>query len=564
MTQRQPQSSSDTAEPICAAASAAPPDVTPNTLPAAPPSSPPSDPPSLAEPLLASLPASRSSAEPPPASPSSAAPPAAPSAAPPADHGWVRRVALLLVGQTMSLLGSSIVQYAIFWHLVLQSDSGVVMTMAMVVAAVPQAIVALFGGIWADRWNRKLLIMLPDALIALVTIGLAASFAFGWADMSLILVALAVRSAGGGIQTPAVQSFVPQITPSDRLLRVNSINGTVQSVNMIASPAIAAVLINVLPLWSILLVDVTTALIGIGFVAMIRTEGVAAGADAGMPDVDANRAETSRLDADAADADGPRSVDASVDAGAGALDAGVPGADAGRAMTGRRGALRAAVASIWADLRDGFAYAWGRPRIRSVMLGYAIISFVNVAPMNLTLLMMSRGFEGQRLDLGFATFDTAADKLAANELAWSLGLVIGGAALSALGGRRLRNTMRLIAFGIIGMGVFVAGLGVAPTLLAYLIVDFLVGLCTSLEGSPTFTLLQEETDEAMQGRVFGLLSAFASFGVPLGMLVVGPLADVIAVQSIFIVGGLLTVPVGLWLLWCSRRAAVPSDLRPVG
>lgn len=125
-------------------------------------------------------------------------------------------------------------------RLVLRPNSGMVMTGAMVAAALPQAIVSVFGGVWVDRWNRKLLVMLPDAVIAAVTICLSASMAVGWGDTGLILVVLVIRSAGGGIQTPAVQSFIPQIAPEAWLLRVNAINGTLQTAISIASPAIAA------------------------------------------------------------------------------------------------------------------------------------------------------------------------------------------------------------------------------------------------------------------------------------------------------------------------------------
>lgn len=176
------------------------------------------------------------------------------------------------VGQTLSLFGFSVVQYAIFWYLVLRSNSGMVMTGAMVAAALPQAIVSVFGGVWDDRWNRKLLVMLPDAVIAAVTICLSASMAVGWGDTGLILVVLVIRSAGGGIQTPAVQSFIPQIAPEAWLLRVNAINGTLQTAISIASPAIASALVNLMPLWMIMLVDVSTAIVGIGFVALIHLD----------------------------------------------------------------------------------------------------------------------------------------------------------------------------------------------------------------------------------------------------------------------------------------------------
>lgn len=283
------------------------------------------------------------------------------------------------VGQTLSLFGSSVVQYAIFWYLVLRSNSGMVMTGAMVAAALPQAIVSVFGGVWADRWNRKLLVMLPDAVIAAVTICLSASMAVGWGDTGLILVVLVIRSVGGGIQTPAVQSFIPQIVPEAWLLRVNAINGTLQTAISIASPAIAAALVNLMPLWMIMLVDVSTAIVGIGFVALIRLD------DARL-----------RRPGESSDA-----------------------------------ALRAT-------------------------------------------------------SIGFVVLSNSAERLAA----------------------------------------------------------------------PTYTLMQKESDVSLQGRVLGLLTSVLAFGVPAGMLVFGPLADVVDVRLLFVVGGLMTVPIGAYVMRAARRNRV--------
>lgn len=447
------------------------------------------------------------------ASPSKSSNPTVPRpqspAAPSQDASWKRRVALLLTGQTLSLLGSSVVQYAIFWHLVMQSDSGSVMASAMILTCLPQAVVSMFGGIWADRWNRKLLIMLPDAVIACLTVLLAVAFATGWANLSLIMLVLALRSAGGGVQIPAVQSFIPQITPDPKLMRVNSVNGTLQSANQIVAPALAAVLVSILPLWAILFVDVTTAVVGIGFTLCIRV---------------------------------PESAGVRQDDGAAATaDGAVDGAAA--EATEDRGA----VARIVRELREGFAYAWRSRRIRSVILGNAMVCFINVAPMNLTLLLINREYRHDDLNLGFAVFASTSDKLAANELAWSVGMILGGLLMSSVGAKRIHDCLRAVAVGFVLIGITTAGLGLAPTLLVFLIVDFLTGLATPLAASPAFTMLQQETAEDMQGRVFGLLNAFSTFGTPLGMLVFGPLADIIDVRLIFIIGGALTIPLGCWL-----------------
>ncbi|KAA8820700.1 MFS transporter [Bifidobacterium rousetti] len=433
------------------------------------------------------------------------------------EDGWMRRVALLLAGQAFSLLGSSIVQYALWWWIVLESRTGASMLFATLFGVVPQAIVSMFGGPMADRYNRKILIMLPDLIIAAVTVFLSVSFALGWANLAVIFAVLFIRSAGGGIQMPAVQSFIPDVTPTGKLLRVNSIYGVINSANMIVAPAIAAVLINMVPLWSILLVDVTTAVIGVGFVAMIR--------------VPAKRpADGSKVDADVADA------------------AGEPLPD---------GPLPLAVLKrTFEDVKDGFAYTMRHPYLKGVVLGDAFTCFMSVAPMNLTLLLMTREYKGIDLNLGFVHLTTASDKLAANELGLSVGMLLGGALMSAFGLKLLRKAraqMLMVAFGIAMVGVTVIGLGIASNLLAYLIIDVLNGVASALCVGPMRTIMQSESDESMTGRVFGLDNTFATFGMPLGMLIFAPLADVIPIAWVFIAGGLLTLPVAWYVLYLTRR-----------
>lgn len=110
---------------------------------------------------------------------------AAPHPSPTEDEfpAWKHRVGLFLGAQAISLFGSSIVQYAILWHLTLTLKQGWVIMLYSVVAFVPQAIVSFFGGTLADRMNRKTVIVVSDSVIALVTLGLAAWMAVGEASL---------------------------------------------------------------------------------------------------------------------------------------------------------------------------------------------------------------------------------------------------------------------------------------------------------------------------------------------------------------------------------------------
>jgi DHA3 family macrolide efflux protein-like MFS transporter len=244
--------------------------------------------------------------------------------------GWRRDTALFLSGQTVSLFGSMLVQYAVMWYLTLTTKDGAVLALSTIFGFLPQAIVSIFGGVWADRHNRKLLIIGADAAIALATLTLAVLMALGNRELWLIYAVLAVRSVGAGIQTPAVSALLPQIVPTERLLSVNGLTQTIQAGMMLVAPAVAAVLYATLPLAVILGVDVVTAVVGIGFLALVPVTRVVRSSEA--------------------------------------------------------------PAGYFTDLAAGFRYVVSHPLIRWLLGLYAVVMVLAVAPSFLTPLMVARSF----------------------------------------------------------------------------------------------------------------------------------------------------------------------------
>lgn len=182
---------------------------------------------------------------------------------------WKRNVGLFLAGQTISLFGSMVVMYAVMWHLTIETRSGSVLMLSIVFGMLPQAFVSIFGGVWADRHHRKFLIMGSDTVIALATLGLALLMVSGVDSLWVIYAALAVRSVFAGIQTPAVSAMIPQITPTDQLMRVNGMFQSIQSGMMLLAPALAAVIYASYDIVTVFFVDVVTALLGVGMLALV-------------------------------------------------------------------------------------------------------------------------------------------------------------------------------------------------------------------------------------------------------------------------------------------------------
>ena len=175
------------------------------------------------------------------------------------ESSWKTTTALFMTSQGFSLLGSMLVQYALMWHLTITTQSGEVMTLAIIVGFIPMLLISPFAGAWADRLPKRMLIAAADALAALSTVALFIALLFGYDDLWVILAAMGLRAVGQAIQSPAVSAILPEIVPEEHLLRINGYNGALQSGVGLVSPLLAGALLTLMPMQWVLLIDVVTA-----------------------------------------------------------------------------------------------------------------------------------------------------------------------------------------------------------------------------------------------------------------------------------------------------------------
>ena len=395
--------------------------------------------------------------------------------------GWKKKVTVFLVGQTITTFGSLLVQYALLWHLTLTTKSGVVLALAAVFGFLPQAIVSIFAGVWADRVNRKVMIILSDSTIALATLGLAFFMLSGVDDLWLVFLVMAVRSVGAGIQMPAISALIPQIVPTDKLMRVNGINSSVQSSLLIIGPVAAAGIYSTVSLAAILFIDVVTAVIGLTLLATIAVPTLSRAASNDKP-------------------------------------------------------------SYFTDLKEGLNYIFSHDLVRWVMVIYSIVFLLVVAPSNLSPLMLVRTFGG---DVWLLTV---------LELSFGIGMVAGGALMAVFASKMDR--LGLMVGTSILFGVLAVVMGFTTNLILFYTLFFLIGLAVPAFSTSSMTLLQETVEPERQGRVFGFVGIVMAVAMPLGMAVLGPLADIVSVEILLIATGALTVLIAVVavLLPAGKRA----------
>lgn len=179
------------------------------------------------------------------------------------NSSWKKAFYLIWSGQAVSLLTSSIVQFAIIWYLTDTTQSAAVLSFAALAGFLPQALLGPFIGVYIDRWNRKYTMVIADLSIAAVSLILVFVGMGGPIPVWLVMAVLLVRSIGTAFHSPALSAVTPLLVPSESLTKCAGYSQTLQSVSLLVSPAASAVLYASWNLYAIILLDVLGALLAV-------------------------------------------------------------------------------------------------------------------------------------------------------------------------------------------------------------------------------------------------------------------------------------------------------------
>jgi DHA3 family macrolide efflux protein-like MFS transporter len=166
-------------------------------------------------------------------------------------------------GQAFSLLGSQLVQFALIWWLTTSTGSATVLATASLVGLLPQVVFGPIAGALVDRWNRRITMMVADSMIASATVGLAALFWAGSVQIWHIYLLMFVRAVAGSVHWPAMAASTSLMVRKEYLTRIQGLNQTLNGGLNILSAPLGAMLIELFPMQSILMIDVGTALFAI-------------------------------------------------------------------------------------------------------------------------------------------------------------------------------------------------------------------------------------------------------------------------------------------------------------
>lgn len=366
------------------------------------------------------------------------------------------------------------------WHLAATTQRAVVLTITALVGLVPELLLMPFAGACVDRWNRRRILIISDALIAVATFGMAILFFFQVEQLWHIYILMFIRAIAGAFHNPAMKASTSLLVPKERLTNIAGLNQFLDSALEIATPALGAIAIATLSIGGVLLIDVLTALLAIVPLFFIA----------------------------------------------------IPQPDRKPDQKKSTGPLQ----SLTRDVNAGFQYVIQWKGLFYAFLFATVSNFFLLPAFNLLPIMVSRDFQ------------YGVGVLAITNTIIGIAMAVGSIIISIWGG--FRRKMFTMALGVSMMGVGLLFFGLAPFqwYLFVLIGAAIFGVFIPLLNAPMSALLQETVQPDMQGRVFALLVTTARAAVPVGMIIAGPLADKINVQTWYIAGGIYCLIMGVSLV----------------
>ena len=154
---------------------------------------------------------------------------------------FTRNFTLLLLGQVFSLLGNGALRFALSMYVLEKTGSAAVFGTLLAVSMVPTILLTPFGGVLADRMDRRAIMVGLDLTSGAAVLAAAAAFADG-RGLAVTAALLIVLSVLGAFESPTVQACVPQMLHGENVLRGNAAVNQVAAVSGLVTPFLGSLL----------------------------------------------------------------------------------------------------------------------------------------------------------------------------------------------------------------------------------------------------------------------------------------------------------------------------------
>lgn len=402
-----------------------------------------------------------------------------------------RNYRLYWFGQLISLIGTGMQTTGQAWLVLELTHSALQLGLVGALQFLPVLLFSIFGGVFADRWSKRRILLVTQSAAMLQALLLWALVATGSVQLWQIYVLAMLLGLTTCLDQPARSAFVVEMVGREDLPNVVALNSSLLNLSRIVGPGLAGIIIAASGVTLLFLFNALSFLAVIAVLALID-----------MRELYAQAFQQKEGE-----------------------------------LKNRRG--RQDRQSTWQSLREGVDYVWKTPSVALIILVVGLVllfgaNFNVVLPLFATDVLHA----GAR---GYGFFSAAmgiGSLIAALWLAWS----------------NSRPTIRRVLIGTLVFGVLETAFALSRIYFLSIMLIASVGAAEAVFGALATTALQTVAPDHLRGRVISVYILFFTGSIPLGYLLTGWLSSLYGASTsllICMILGLLTTGAG----WLWRKPA---------
>ncbi|MDR2106847.1 MAG: MFS transporter [Coriobacteriales bacterium] len=179
----------------------------------------------------------------------------------PLPENWLRIISFIWGGQAVSVLTTYAAGYASIWYFTETTNSPLMLSIATIAILLPTGLLSPYGGVLADRFNRRTIMLLADGSVGLLSLVLGIIMLLGEPSLALIMVLVLGRAIGQAFHGPAMTAAMPLLVPGRHLVRINALDQILLGIGATIGPALGIFLYTTIGFAAALFLDAAGAVV---------------------------------------------------------------------------------------------------------------------------------------------------------------------------------------------------------------------------------------------------------------------------------------------------------------
>lgn len=180
-----------------------------------------------------------------------------------------RNYALLFWGQLISATGTQMQIVAVAWQVYLLTHSAIALGIIGLLQAIPRLLLSLVGGVFADRFDRRKLLLIIEAAMATSSVVLAVCTHFRIINLAIIYIVVLLAASFSAFEFPTRQAIIPSLVPRSQLTSAVSLSSVMMQLTFVIGAAFGGYTVAWVGLVNTYWLDVFSYLVVIGSILLM-------------------------------------------------------------------------------------------------------------------------------------------------------------------------------------------------------------------------------------------------------------------------------------------------------